>query len=414
MNPEISFRQFYDTRLREKAIAFNSKKLGALVAGFFCRVYIVLFFIAIVSLILGFLNMFPFDQFGTPVIEYFFKGFFIFVLSIIIVAHARKRIKEDLLPKYPGFFKIEQSIMVVTLVFWAIVMTGGWFIGTKFLGNEFGLAFFAKWGISILTLAFLIIPFKLLENVENNFSAKYKNALLPEIVQYAGANAQYDTKQFIEQSEFEQSNLFPAQTIWSYKGSDLIKGKSDRTVFEFSQLHVLKKEVKQSNGKTETSITDLFKGIFYKADFNKNFSGNTFVVPDISREFFGSYLGETLNKSIGNIVRPETKLVYLEDAEFEKQFAVFSSDQQEARYILSPSMLQKITSLKNKFSNDMYLAFRNGSVYIAIESTTDFFAPNLFGNIDDFETIEKHYLLIKNLLDIAEELGLNTRIWTKN
>ncbi len=81
MKSEISFRQFYDTHLREKLIAFNSKKAGALVAGFFCRIYIVVFFMAVVSLILGFLNMFPIDEFGTPAIEYFFKGFFILILS---------------------------------------------------------------------------------------------------------------------------------------------------------------------------------------------------------------------------------------------------------------------------------------------------------------------------------------------
>ncbi|MGE0636279.1 MAG: DUF3137 domain-containing protein [Bacteroidia bacterium] len=413
MNTEISFRQFYDTHLREKAIAFNGKKLGAIIAGFFCRIFIVIFFIAIISLILGFLNMFPFDEFGTPAIEYFFKGFFLLVLSIIIIAHARTRIKEDLVPKYPGFFKIEQSITIVALVFWAIVLVSGWFIGTNFLGKEFGLTFFAKWGGTILTMAFLMLPFKLLERVENNFYSKYKSELLPEIVKYANTSANYIPDKFIEQGIFEESKLFPAQTIWDYKGSDFFKGQNDKTTFEFSQLHVIQKEVKRSNGKTETSFTDLFRGIFYKADFNKNFSGETFVVPDISREFFGSYLGEMLNKKAEGLVRQETKLVYMEDVEFEKLFAVFSSDQQEARYILSPSLMQKITALKNKFSNDMYLAFRNGSLYIGVAATKDFFAPNLFGNIDDYETIEKHYLLIKNLFDIAEELGLNTRIWTK-
>jgi hypothetical protein len=75
--------------------------------------------------------------------------------------------------------------------------------------------------------------------------------------------------------------------------------------------------------------------------------------------------------------------------------------------------MQKITALKNRFSNDVYLAFRKGNLHIGISNSKDFFAPNLFGNIDDYETIEKHYLLIKNLLDIADELGLNTRIWTK-
>lgn len=413
MNSELSFRQFYDTHLREKAIAFNSKKLGAIIAGFFCRVFIVIFFTAITSLILGFLNMFPFHEFGTPLIEYFFKGFFLLVLSIIIIGHARKKIKEDLVPKYPGFFKIEQSANIVAFIFWAIVLVGAWFIGTNFLGKELGVTFFAKWGGTIVAMAVLMLPFKLLEKVENNFYAKYKSGLLPEIVKYANPGAEYSTDKCIEQRVFEESKLFPAQTIWDYEGSDHFTGKSDKTAFEFSQLHVIQKEVKHSGGKTEVSYTDLFRGIFYKADFNKNFSGETFVVPDFSREFFGSYLGESLNKSIGSVARPETKLVYMEDVEFENLFAVFSNDQQEARYILSPSLMQKITALKNKFSNDVYLAFRKGSLYIGISNSKDFFAPNLFGNIDDYETIEKHYLLIKNLFDIAEELGLNTRIWTK-
>jgi hypothetical protein len=413
MNREISFRQFYDTNLRQKAIAFNRKKLGAIIAGFFCRLYIVIFFIAIISMILGFLNMFPFDEFGIPAIEYFFKGFFILVLSIIIIGHARKRIQEDLVPKYPGFFKIEQSVTIVALVFWAIVLIGGWFIGTNFLGSEFNFAFGVKWAGTILSMAILMFPFKLLEKVEANFSTKYKNAMLPEIVKYANPSAEYIPDKFIEQTVFEESSLFPAQTIWDYKGSDFFNGKSSKTAFEFSQLHVIQREERRSNGKSETSYTDLFKGIFYKADFNKNFSGETFVVPDISREFFGSYLGEMLNKKTEGLMRKETKLVYMEDVEFEKLFAVFSSDQQEARYILSPSLMQKITALKNKFSNDVYIAFRKGSLFIGISNTADFFAPNLFGNIDDYQTIEKHYLLIKNLFDIAEELGLNTRIWTK-
>lgn len=413
MNTEISFRQYYDTHLREKAIAFNSKKTGAIIAGFFCRIYIAAFFTAIVSLILGFLNMFPFNLFGLPVIEYIFKGFFLFVLSIIIIAHATAKIKEDLVPKYPDFFKIEQSVTIVALVFGAIVLGCGWLVGTNFLGSEFGLTFFIKWGGTILTMVILIFPFKLLERVENNFYSKYKSGLLPEIVKYASQNVTYITDKFIEQSVFEESKLFPAQIIWDYKGSDYFNGKNDKTSFDFSQLHVMKKEVRQSQGKTEVSITDLFKGIFYKADFNKNFVGETFVVPDISRELFGSYLGEMLNKKTEGLTRQETKLVYMEDVEFEKLFAVFSTDQQEARYILSPSLMQKISNLKNKFSNDVHIAFSKGSIYIGISSIKDFFAPNLFGNIDDYETIEKHYLLIKNLFDIVDELGLNTRIWTK-
>lgn len=416
MSNEISFRQFYETHLQEKAVALDKRKLGAIVAGFFCRIYIVLFFTVITSLMLGFINMFFADGFdgGMALIKYFFQGFFVLVLSIIIIGHARKKIKEDLVPKYPGFFKIENSVLIATLVFWAIVMVGGWFIGTTFLGNEFNSTFFIKWGSSILSMVILVIPFKIAEGIENRFVADYKRTLLPEIVRFTGSAVEYDIDRYIDRKDFELSNLFPAETIVSYTGSDLIKGISDKTPYEISQLKVMEKQVRRSGGKTETKVTDLFNGIFYKADFNKNFSGETFVVPDVARELFGSYLGELLNKKAGGLNRKEVELVYMEDVEFEKEFAVFSSGQQQARYILSPSLMQKITSLKKKFHNEMYLAFRNDHLYIGIESMSDFFEPNLFGDIADYETIEGHFLLMRTLFEIADELGLNTRIWTKN
>lgn len=413
MKSEQSFRQFYDTHLREKALALNSKKTIAIFAGIFCRFYVVLFFIAITSLVLGFLNMFPFSAFAIPGIEYFFKGFFMLVLSIILIVHARKKIREDLVPKYPAFFSIKNSVLLVALIFWLIVMSGGWYVGTSFLGGEFGLAFLAKWSSSIIGLTVLAIPFRIFEKIENRFIGNYKMNLLPAIINFTGSEISYSPEKYIPKNVFEESALFPAQSIWSYKGSDYTKGKSGQTDFEFSQLHVMKKETKQSSGKTETEISELFKGIFYKADFHKNFSEKTFIVPDLAREIFGAYIGEMLNKNIGNPNRSDVKLIYTEDMEFEKLFAVFSSDEQQARYILTPSMQQKITALKSKFSNDMYFSFVNGNLYIGIESGNDFFAPNIFGNIDDYQSVEKHYLLVKNMLDIANELGLNTRIWTK-
>ena len=67
-------------------------------------------------------------------------------------------------------------------------------------------------------------------------------------------------------------------------------------------------------------------------DFNKHFNVKTYVLTDTAEKMFG-FLGKKLQSM--NSSRDD--LVYLENPDFEKQFVVYSSDQIEARYILSPS-----------------------------------------------------------------------------
>lgn len=106
-----------------------------------------------------------------------------------------------------------------------------------------------------------------------------------------------------------------------------------------------------------------------------------------------------------------TQLVTLEDTEFEKEFAVYSTDQVEARYILSPTMIEHIKTIKSKLGNDMYLSFFNNKVYIAIPNDLDSLSPMIFHNMAVFESIEPIYQTIDCLFEIARDLELNTRIW---
>lgn len=47
----------------------------------------------------------------------------------------------------------------------------------------------------------------------------------------------------------------------------------------------------------------------------------------------------------------------LEDPEFEKHFAVYSSDQVQAGYILSTSLMSRIVDFKEKSSRRIHLSF---------------------------------------------------------
>ena len=141
--------------------------------------------------------------------------------------------------------------------------------------------------------------------------------------------------------EYWQSDLFRLPYD-RYSGDDLISGVIDRTDFRCSELHTEYKEVTYRDGKRHETWVTIFRGLFFHADFNKHINGNTYIEPDNAERLFGSW-GRKLQGS------NKGKLVKLEDPEFEKLFVVFSTDQVEARYILTPAIMHALVELRKRF-----------------------------------------------------------------
>ena len=55
------------------------------------------------------------------------------------------------------------------------------------------------------------------------------------------------------------------------------------------------------------------------------------------------------------------KLVKLENVEFEKQFAVYSTDQLEARYILTPQLMERLLAVQSAESGRIRVLFENSN-----------------------------------------------------
>jgi len=234
------------------------------------------------------------------------------------------------------------------------------------------------------------------------FRNSYKTQVVASLAQAQGLN--YNHLACISRSDYDQSKIFVRQPD-RYWGDDYLTGTIGKTGIRFSELHTQYK-----TGGKDKSWHTIFRGIFFIADFNKNFSGETFVLPDVSENVFGSGIGGFFQKM--NMMRPE--LVKLEDVEFEKNFAVYSTDQVEARYILSPALMQRILSLKLRFNTKVALSFIGSHVYIAITINKNLFeAPWLFSPVDNYKQLEEYYDDIGMCVKIVEILDLNTRIWTK-
>jgi len=103
--------------------------------------------------------------------------------------------------------------------------------------------------------------------------------------------------------------------------------------------------------------------------------------------------------------------VQLENPDFEKMFAVYSTDSVEARYILSTKLVERITTLKNTFYQDIYISFINNKMYVAIKSEDALFAPGIFTRVDDETFLEKQFNYLQSLLTLPEQFDLKTKIW---
>lgn len=248
------------------------------------------------------------------------------------------------------------------------------------------------------------------------WKSRFKTEVIGRLVQYIGEGLRYHPNDGISQQEFCTSRLFRTD-IDRYSREDLLEGMVGKTKFRCSEIHAeYETETTDSKGNRQTHWHTIFKGLFVIADFHKHFNGVTVVLPDTEQGLFGRF-GQTLQSWASKLGMTAGELVKLEDPEFEAVFKVYSTDQIEARYLLTPGLMKRILEFCKKINSTLHLSFIGSNLYLAIADTRNRLeAPGMF--------IATEKLLDPNLLtpylndlyfaiSIVDELNLNTRIWSK-
>ncbi|AEA46030.1 DUF3137 domain-containing protein [Fluviicola taffensis] len=240
------------------------------------------------------------------------------------------------------------------------------------------------------------------------FKEQFKGKVIPTVVKFVDERLHYEpNKELID--KYTESRIF-SQRYDRYKAEDTISGKFDLTDFAFGEIHTEYKTVtRDKNGNRQEHWHTIFKGMLFVSDFHKNFNGETIIDVDYMERFFGR-IGRRFQKwnpsRTGNLVK-------LENPEFENKFAVYSTDEQECRYILTPSMMERLVEMGNKIHFKVAISFRNNQVYIAVFNNMDLFEPSVFGSLLKEEDYRIIITMMKLMTGIIEDLNLNTRIWMK-
>ncbi|WP_343632302.1 DUF3137 domain-containing protein [Fluviicola sp.] len=260
----------------------------------------------------------------------------------------------------------------------------------------------------VVFLAGLVIMIVRHQRFYKNFKNQFKGKVIPAVVKFVDERLQYDPNRGL-MSEYAESRIF-TQRYDRYKAEDTISGKFDLTDFAFGEIHTEYKTVStDSKGNRQEHWHTIFKGMFFVSDFHKNFQGETMIDVDTMERYLGK-LGRKFQQ--WNPSRPGN-LVKLENPEFEKKFAVYSTDEQECRYILTPSMMERLLDMTKRINFKVAISFRNNQVFIAVFNNMDLFEPSVFGSLLKEEDYRIIINMMKLMTGIIEDLNLNTRIWTK-
>lgn len=267
-------------------------------------------------------------------------------------------------------------------------------------------AVFTRFGIMFgCVIVGLIIRLGIAKKLCEKYRLAYKTKVVERVVVAIEPEWNYQADAHVGALEFKSSKLF-SRSYSIFNGDDLVSGKIDKTDFRSSELDV-KYEVGSGDN---TEYHSLFGGFFFHADFNKHFAGQTYVIHgDLEskvRILRSLSAGENKTRKRGAFVR-------LENPEFTKIFTVSSTDQQEARYLLTPKIMEALVNLYTKYPHPMHISFVGTRVYFAIAFGKPLFEPRIFKPATTFEEVDQLYNLFMLNAEIIKELNLNTRIWTK-
>lgn len=172
---------------------------------------------------------------------------------------------------------------------------------------------------------------------------------------------------------------------------DRLTGSRHGVDFEFFEAHLEeRRRTTDSGGRTRTRWVTTFRGQCLRFKFHKTFHGRTYVLRDAG----------ILNRFSG---RRGLERIRLESNVFEKAFEVYSNDQVEARFLLTPDLMQRLIDLEKVFhGGGLRCAFQNGELLIALEGGDLFEPGSMFTPLDNPERVRElldDFAAIFNLID---------------
>ena len=288
------------------------------------------------------------------------------------------------------------------------ILLGIYTIFAIFVFHKLNIDIYIK--IPIAAVAIIeCIKFIRKKQFENQIKSKIMPLLMP-----AFKGFEWTQKQIISDPEIRCSKLFA--TYAQQVTDDNFIGKYKGMPVRISEIILSKNNASGStNEKYELpnnvpdKVNDIIKVLdpnlinLYEAEHNKFSFDGVIVAINIPKRFKGHTI--ILPKKEKRSSHQEVKL---EDVEFNKQFNIYSTDQVEARYLLTPAFMQRFKNIQNIFGADtLSCSFLDNVLMIAIPTNKDLFSlGDLNSSVVDASQFNTFLNELISIFELIDELKL--------
>lgn len=270
------------------------------------------------------------------------------------------------------------------VVIWIVLAIAG-------LGGLAGLAGLAVM-IGIVLRAVLPLV-RLHREIKHEMNAKIAGALGLSYASEPDSPARFDA--------FREHGLLPSYETASFE--DHFAGEAQGADFEFYEARLRK----QQRSNDSTGWTTVFRGVLIRIGFPKPVEGVTVVARD--KGLFNAI--EKLGKHSPDGRALER--VGLVDPQFEDKFEVYGTDQVMARYLLTPSFMERLLKLEERLDGQnlrcvlddtLAEASGHGELLIAAETGNRFEGGSVFTPLTERARIDELAGEIELIREIVETL----------
>ena len=222
-----------------------------------------------------------------------------------------------------------------------------------------------------------------------NYRSRFKQDIVAEIFKIVCPSAVYDPLQGVTRDVFDAPGLF--NTRGSFESDDRVRGHIGQTPFEAAEVG---RGYTTGTGKNHRSHT-VFRGLFFHLGLNQRLTGVTLIDPEKARS---QQLGERKGFS------PLT----LDNREFEKEFKVHTSNESEARALLTPAVIEALLTLRRQADRRVFVAFKEQRAYLGVDYDRKLFEPGiaLTTSKEAVREIAAHFAFVET---VVRELNVNAR-----
>lgn len=296
------------------------------------------------------------------------------------------RYNKELLPFLLNFENERKSVLrnaIISVIFLGILAVG--VIILTFYLIHIGERLPRDWGYVI---GFVVsLPFFAWQWFKKRFESKIKQRIMPSVCTCFG-DMHWTEKECDKGSFIVSSGVVQPYSSESY--DDIFHGSWDGV-----NIDIIESEYTRGGGKNRVR---LFDGVVVILDMNKHFSGHTVIK----------------TKRIMDNRSPFKHLteIKLEDTAFNNTYNVYSTDEVEARYLITPSFMERLKKMKMAFSADRVIcSFFDKYLLVGLVTGKDLFSIcDITKPMNDSKQYFQMFEEILSIIKLIDHFKLNQHI----